>query len=195
MTDNKTLKANARAQLGGNIFANIWLMFLVCGLIFAAITGFTATSVILALLVIGPLSYGMARIAIKRACGITNNIDISDLFVSIKENVGEVIILGLLSNLFIFLWGLLFVIPGLIKKYSWAMAFYIQQDNPGKGWKECLDESAAMMKGYKWQLFCIDVTMLLWTLVGSLVIVGGLFVIPYKEMTYANFYLARKANP
>lgn len=194
MTNNEALKRNARAQLGGNIFANEWLMFMVCALVVGVISSVATSAAFVAyLLVAGPLEYGMARIAVKRACNI-GSVDMRDLLASFHENIGDVIILGIVRMAYIFLWALLFIVPGIVKSYSYSMAFYIKQDDPGKGWRECLAESSDMMKGYRWQLFCIDVTMFLWTLLGSLVVIGGLFVTPYKEMSHANFYLARKAT-
>jgi len=196
MIDNNTIKANARAQLGGNIFANHWLMMLVCYIIYSAVAG-VASSItvgIATIIIVGPLEFGMARVCVKRACG-EPNIDFMDLFKGFTENFVNTMLLGLLRTLFISLWCLLFVVPGIIKYYSYAMAFYIQQDDPSKEWKTCLDESRAMMEGYKWQLFCIDVTMILWTMLGMLAcFIGVFFVYPYKYGSYANFYLALKAS-
>lgn len=196
MVDNNTIKANARAQLGGSIFANNWLMILVCYIIYSAVIGFASsiTVGIATIFIIGPLEFGMARICVKRACD-NGSVDFADLLKGFTENFVPTMVHGLLKTLFISLWSLLFIIPGIVKSYSWAMSFYIQQDDPTKDWKTCLDESAAMMEGYKWQLFCIDFTMALWALLGSLACgIGMLFVYPYQYMSHANFYLALKAS-
>ena len=75
------------------------------------------------------------------------------------------------------------------------MSFFIQQDDPSKDWKTCLSESCEMMRGYRWQLFCIDFVMGLWSIVGSIACgIGVLFVVPYQNMSHANFYLALKAS-
>lgn len=196
MVDNNTIKANARAQLGGNIFAENWLMLLVACLIYSAISGFasTVTAGLSTLFIVGPLEFGMARICVKRACG-EPKLDFMDMFKGFTENFIGSMLLGLLQSLLIALWSLLFIIPGVIKSYSWALSFYIQQDDPSKEWKACMDESAAMMDGHKWDLFCIDVTMFLWALLGFLACgIGMIFVIPYQYMSHANFYLALKAS-
>ena len=196
MVDNNTIKANARAQLGGNIFAENWLMLLVACLIYGAISGFASsvTAGLATLFIVGPLEFGMARICVKRACG-EPKLDFMDVFKGFTENFIGSMLLGLLQSLLIALWSLLFIIPGVIKSYSWALSFYIQQDDPSKEWKACMDESAAMMDGHKWDLFCIDVTMFLWSLLGSLACgIGIIFVLPYQYMSHANFYLALKAS-
>ncbi len=194
MIDNNTIKANARAQLGNNIFSNYWLMILVCGLIYGVITSVASYVVVGALIVMGPLSFGMARVTVKRACGAPT-VEISDVFKGFTDNFTGSLVLGIMQSLFICLWSMLFVIPGIVKSYSYAMAFYIQQDDPSKDWKTCLDESIAMMYGNRWQLFCIDFVMGLWMLLGSLACgIGVIFVMPYQYMSHANFYLALKAS-
>ena len=193
MIDNNTIKANARAQLGNSIFSNHWLSILVCILIAQAISGVSLILPIGALIVFGPLEYGLARLAIKRACGAPSA-DVGDVFKGFTENFINSLLLGFMQKLFILLWSILFVIPGIVKGYSYSMAFYIQQDTPTKDWKTCLDESSAMMYGHRWQLFCIDFVMGLWNIVGSLACgIGSFFVLPYQLMSHANFYLALKA--
>ena len=194
MIDNNTIKANARAQLGNNIFSNYWLMILVCGLIYGVITSVASYIVVGSIIVMGPLCYGMARVTVKRACGAPT-VEIGDVFKGFTENFVGSLVLGFMQSLFIFLWSMLFLIPGIVKSYSYSMAFFIQQDDPSKDWKTCLDESIAMMYGYRWQLFCIDFVMGLWALLGSLACgIGVLFVLPYSYMSHANFYLALKAS-
>ena len=57
---------------------------------------------------------------------------------------------------------MLFIIPGLIKTYSYAMALYIQNDNPNKPINECITESRRMMDGNKWKLFCLEFSYIGW---------------------------------
>lgn len=136
MTDNEVLKRNARAQLGGSIFANDWLMLMVCGLVVGVVNSVATSFVFVAyFLISGPLEYGMARIAVKRACDI-GSVDMRDLLVSFRENVGDTIILGIVRKIYVFLWSLLLIVPGIVKSYSYSMAFYIKQDDPGMSWRE-----------------------------------------------------------
>ncbi len=198
MVENSILKQNARNQLGGNIFANTWLMCLVVCLVNSAIINFAGSFFgIGTLIVIGPMTYGLTRITTGIVCG-KNKIDMADLFKGFSEDITNTIILGLITTLYTFLWGLLLVVPGIVKSYSYSMASYIQQDQPNKEWKYCLDESIRMMDGYKWKLFCLDISFIGWYIVGALCLgVGVLFVEPYHETARANFYLALKAavNP
>ena len=146
------------------------------------------------LILIGPLAYGVARITTQLVCG-KNNIDISDLFKGFTEDLTNTLILGLLQALFTALWSLLFIVPGIVKAYSYSMASYIQQDQPNKDWKFCLNESISWMEGHKWQLFCLDLSFIGWYIVGALCLgIGTLFVEPYHQVARANFYEALKAT-
>jgi hypothetical protein len=60
---------------------------------------------------------------------------------------------GILVTIFTFLWSLLFIIPGIVKSYSYAMAFYIRNDYPGYTATEAVTKSREMMRGYKGKLF------------------------------------------
>ena len=94
-----------------------------------------------------------------------------------------------LRGLYCFLWGLLFVIPGIVKAYSYAMTPYIMAENPHMTATEVLRESARMMKGNKWRLFCLQLSFFGYRLL-SLVTFGlaELWVAPYVGQAKAHFY-------
>ena len=195
MNENSILRKNAREQLGGNIFAKPWLMLLLVSLVYSAIVGAVSgiTFGIAAIVVTGPLLFGLCRVCVNLIKG-KQDIDIGEIFVGFKENFTQSFLLYLLTSIFTFLWSLLFIIPGIVKMYAYAMAPYILQDDPTKDWKQCLDESQEMMKGNKWQLFCLDFSFIGWMLLGALCCgVGVLFVYPYQLAARANFYMALKA--
>ncbi len=189
--ENHILRKNAREQLGGNIFAKIWLMVVVVYLLSSAILGVLS---IAAIVLAGPLTYGMARICVNLVKG-KKEVEIEELFCGFKEGFAESLLLYLMTAIFTFLWTLLFFVPGIIKTYAYAMAPYIMQDDPRKDWKACLDESQKMMKGNKWQLFCLEFSFIGWAFLGMLCCgVGVLFVYPYMLTARANFYMALKAQ-
>ncbi len=193
MIENKLLRENARAQLGNQIFGNAWLMMLVVCLVYDAVIGALSATFVGLILVGGPLTYGLYRVMI----GVVNGkkVDFNDMLTGFTEAFGNSLVLYLLQTIFIALWTLLFVVPGIVKSYSYAMAMYIQQDDPQKEARVCINESMQMMNGYKWQLFCLDFSFLGWYLLGALCLgVGVLFVAPYHQMARTNFYLALKAK-
>ena len=188
MVNNSELRARARKQLGGNIFATAWLLMLVACLISSVIIGATSYIIIGIVLVYGPMMYGLSKVLLEQARGAEKP-NIGTLFKGFSDDFGGLVLLGFLQALFLTLWSLLFVVPGIIKSYSYSMAFYIKNDDISKDWKTCINESRAMMNGKKWKLFCLDLSFIGWYILGSLCLgVGVLFVIPYHEMARANFY-------
>ena len=82
--------------------------------------------------------------------------------------VGRIILLNIVEYLFIFLWSLLFVIPGIIAAYRYRFALYNLYENPGIGVMEALEMSKQQTLGYKGQLFLLDLSYTGWYLLASL---------------------------
>lgn len=187
MSENKQLREKARGHLGGGIFQNLWLMTLVVVLIYDAIIGAANYIVIGGILLSGLMEYGLCRVLVNNARG--KEMNVAALFDGFKENAGDALLLGLLKDIFIFLWALLLVIPGIIKYYSYSMSAFIQQDESNKKWRDCLDKSIQMMDGKKWKLFCLDLSFIGWYIVGFICLgIGILFVQPYHMQARAEFY-------
>lgn len=88
---------------------------------------------------------------------------ISDIFLGF-ERFGKALGLMLFQTLFIVLWGLLFVVPGVIAAIRYSQAFFILADDPSKGIRQCMDESKMMMKGNKAKYFCLTISFFGWAL-------------------------------
>ena len=184
---NRELRAKAREQLGNSIFGQNWLMALLVLLIASAIVSFGSAFVIVGLLLEGVLMVGVSGIflSLKRKGG---EIEITDLFSGTKQ-LADNMLLGLMHYVFVFLWSLLFVIPGIVKGYSYSMCYYIKNDHPEYTWRECIDASRKMMRGHKWRLFTLHFSFIGWYIVGSLAFgIGTLWVNPYLRAAEANFY-------
>ena len=97
-------------------------------------------------------------------------------------------------DLYLILWSCLFIIPGIVKSYEYRMIPYILADNPDIDRKEAFALSKAMMKGNKWRVFVLDLSFILWYLLGSITfgIVNVFYVEPYKQLTDAALYEALK---
>jgi uncharacterized membrane protein len=199
MKANSILRQQARENLGGKIFASNWLWMVLAGIIISAANS-VAASVTMAfgaigvIVIAGAVQYGLARTTVNLARGAEKP-NLLDLTKGFTEGFGRTFLLGLMTNLFVALWSLLFLIPGIIKSYSYAMAPFIMQDDPSKGWNECITESRQMMNGHKAQLFWLDFSFIGWIIVGALTCgIGMLFVTPYMNQARANFYLELKAQ-
>ena len=187
--DRAELKARARAQLGGGIFQNLWMMGLaVClliGLMESAAAGILPG--IGALIVVGPLEYGMAFIFLKQARD-HQPVQLGDMFRGFQDDFGGTFLIGLMTSLFTFLWSLLFVIPGIVKRYAYSMAYYIMLDHPCYGWKACIDVSRQLMDGHQWEKFVLDLSFLGWMLLSALFAPVSIWLDPYRAITNANYY-------
>ena len=103
--------------------------------------------------------------------------------------------LRLFMMLFIFLWMLLFIIPGIIAAYRYAMAPYIMAQNPDIGIREAVDQSKAMMQGHKGRLFILGLSFIGWALLCILTLgIGFLWLNPYVQAAGAAFYLERSGH-
>lgn len=118
---------------------------------------------------------------------------ISAFSVFTENRFGPECINFIMTTIFTFLWTLLFIIPGIIKSYSYAMTPYIVKDMVAGG-KEVsatdgINASRELMDGHKMDLFIFDLSFLGWFILGSIPAGIGLFwVVPYYQTAKANFY-------
>ena len=110
----------------------------------------------------------------------------------------KIVLLNLLEGLFISLWAMLLVVPGIIAAYRYKMAIYILIDNPEKSPLQCIRESKQMMKGHKADFFVFELSFFGWYLLAAIPFVGyfvQVWTIPYTNMSYALYYEALKNMP
>jgi len=110
-------------------------------------------------------------------------------------NYGGIVKTMLLTGVFIFLWSLLLIIPGIVKSYSYRMVPYILADNPNIGVKKAISLSNEMTMGHKFNMFVLDLSFIGWYLLGILALgIGVLFVLPYDNATNTELYLVLIQN-
>lgn len=97
--------------------------------------------------------------------------------------------LNLLTSIYTILWTLLFIIPGIIASYSYAMAPFILAENPEYTPTEAIEASKKLMLGHKRDLFILELTFLGWEILSVLTAgIGLLWLNPYKAATRVAFY-------
>ena len=189
---NSELKERARMQLGGGIFTNNWLLAVVAiladGAILAAVGG--VSQGIATLLLAGPLTYGVCYLFLKQSRD-GDQMMLNDLLAGFRDDLGQTLLIGLMTAIFTALWSLLLVVPGIVKSYSYSMAYYLKIDHPEWDWKRCINESKMLMDGHKMDLFVLDLSFIGWFIVGALCVgVGTLWVEAYHSAARAQFYEA-----
>lgn len=184
----KDFRARAWQKLTGN-----WgIMLLICLLysIFLALLSYTFVGT---LILGGPLMVGLvsAVLALVR----TGNSRVELLFDGFKDNISKSIVAYLLYTVYLIGWSLLFVIPGVVKSYSYAMTFYLLRDNPSLTPTEAITRSREIMNGNKWRLFCLHFSFIGWILLSLVTCgIGMLFVLPYMQVAQAEFYESIKGE-
>lgn len=115
-----------------------------------------------------------------------------DSFQNYKKNVWVMAV----QMVVIWLWMLLFLIPGVIKSYAYCMVPFILSENPQVSAKQALKISDKMTYGYKGDLFWMHLSFLGWNWLSALTggLVGVLYANPYIGMTWAGAYEQLKEN-
>ena len=94
-----------------------------------------------------------------------------------------------LTGLFIFLWSLLLVIPGIVAAYTYAMVPYILAEDPDMTASDAIAVSKRMMEGNRWRLFCLEFSFIGWIILSAFTLgIGNLFLTPYQAAAKAAFY-------
>ena len=180
--ENKKLMAMARESLSGKWGLEVGT-FLVYGLVVAA----AGSNGIAVLLIGGPMLIGLAIFSLT----IARNQDakLEQIFEGFKKNFGTALVAYLLKAIFVFLWTLLLIIPGIIAAISYSQVFYILAEDDSISGTNALKKSKEMMYGYKWKYFCLRLRFIGWFLLCILTLgVGFLWLIPYITVSCANFY-------
>ena len=145
-------------------------------------------------LIISLMSFSMSIGVIKCAMEKTRKREVQykDLFFILKNKPLKFIGFYCVYNIFIILWSLLLIIPGIIKMYSYSQALYLMVENPDYGILECITKSREIMEGRKTSLFLISLIFIGIGLVLYFIPFAGilsLFVFsPFANLSYLNFY-------
>ena len=183
----KELRAAAWEKKKGR-WGMLALVFFIYSLIMAACAAlsYVVVGAVAVLLLSGPLMLGftMVCLAVSRRQGAS----LSKLFEGFSR-FGDSLVLFLLMDIFIFLWSLLLVIPGIIKMYSYSMSWFVLHDRPDLTGNEARKRSMYLMRGHKWRLFCLDFSFLGWYLLSALTLgILAFWVTPYHMRARAEFY-------
>ena len=180
----------ARNALENNIFSNSWLfLLLVLVLECAVISIASIIPVIGSLIVLGPVAIGVCSYSLQVIRNTDKKNKFDTLIDGFRGNVVTNILVGVLTTLFVCLWSLLLVIPGIIKAISYSQAHYIALEHPEYQAIDCITESRKMMNGHKWEYFCLQLSFIGWMIVGMFCLfIGVLWVYAYIQAANAAFY-------
>lgn len=182
MNKNSIIRKEALSSLRGewSIAVLLYAIYTVCSVAAGCIP------LVGVLLIALPLLYALTISYLKMARG--ERVDVGTLFERLSQ-YGELITTILLNYVYVFLWSLLFVIPGIIKSYSYAMTPYIFADTELYG-ESAIEESMRMMKGHKMRLFLMDLGFYVLSLLSLITLgIALLWIVPYWMTSRAKFYM------
>jgi uncharacterized membrane protein len=205
LRENYEYRAEARKQLKGR-WSMAVLVILISWIIMQAFTsrgmtysyvngqlvrgvnnnGFNNLASLVSLLLSGPITYGIATYFMKLVRGSEPLLE--DMFAGFKYFINT-FLLNLVTWIFIGLWTLLFIIPGIIASLRYSMSYYIMRDNPGMTAMESINQSKEMMSGHKGKLFLLTLSFIGWGILSILTLgIGLLWVGAYYNTAKVNFY-------
>jgi len=158
----------------------------------AAVIGFTASLGLIAILihffVFNPVEVGCRRFFFLNSYSPAK---LDELKYGFSEGrFSSIVKTMFFRDLFVFLWSLLLIIPGIIKGYSYKMVPYILAEDPYLDYKDALNLSRTMMDGQKWRAFVLDLSFFGWYFLSALTlgILEIFYVNPYTCATDAELY-------
>jgi uncharacterized membrane protein len=182
---NAEITAQARAKLKGN-----WKMPMLASVVYFLILILLNIIPMIGwlggIIISGPLMLGYCMLYIGFVRG--EEIRLSGLFEGFQQFVNA-LLAYILQTVFIILWTLLLIIPGIIAAFRYAMTFFILADNPGMEGLTAITRSKELMIGNKWKLFCLGCRFIGWSLLCILTLgIGFLWFIPYLQTSVTIFY-------
>lgn len=123
-------------------------------------------------------------------------LDIGEMFTCFKVNYMDNVLMMFLKGLYISLWSLLFIVPGIVKSYAYRMAEYIKGENPNIPANRAIELSKIMTDGHKGDLFVLDLSFIGWNLLSLFTcgILSIVYVGPYYNAAIAFAYEELKAE-
>lgn len=134
----------------------------------------------------GVVELGHAKFLLKQCK--REQLQFADLF-SQFNRFGTGFAQQFLRGLYVALWALLLVVPGIIKALSYSMTPFILEDHPEMTASQAITASRTLMDGHKWEYFCLSLSFIGWQILAALTMgIGFLFVNPYQNAAAAVFY-------
>ena len=146
-------------------------------------------------ILLGALWFGFYASCLKAAQ--EGNFDISRLFISFTSGGRflKMLLLVIAENIFLTLWSILFIIPGIVKWYAYSVSYFVRLENPEFSTLETITESRRLMDGNKWRLLKLQCSFLGWFLLCCVTLgIASLWIAPYYYTAKAHFYLEIKAE-
>jgi len=183
--DRSELKSASRESLRGNLGAAVLLL-----LVAYAANVISALAIVGPLIVGGPLALGASLFFLNLAK--RQDPEIADLFSGFKQFV-EAFVAYVFIAIFVILWSLLLIVPGIMAAIRYSQTWFIMIDNPGISGREAIKRSMALMKGHEGEYFVLHLSFFWWHCLGIITFgIGYVYVLPYLATALSGYYLRLK---
>lgn len=151
---------------------------------------FVAIALLISIFLINPFIVGINNFFVQNRRDHTTKINAVER--GFKPNWLNVVKVQFVTNVIIFLFTCLLIIPGIIKSYEYRLVPYILAENPNIDSSKARLISKKLMYGSKWSTFVLDLSFIGWFILGGLTcgLLNLFYVMPYAEATYAELYIA-----
>lgn len=165
--------------------AQNYIVYNTTGLLYTILDATTAVLLII-------LELGITNVFINIARG--KNTTMVDFYKPFSDNILNKSLTIMLSGIYLIFWTILFIIPGIIKSYSYAMVPYILADEEEDLlFNEAITKSRQMMDGHKLEYFVLTLSFIPWFILTGLTLgIAAVYTVPYVQTTTAKFYLELK---
>lgn len=175
-------------ELGWKQLQDRWSEPVIYSLVYLIITGVVSGSFSVLALLLLPMGYSYSVAFLNDIRNGKEPFKVETLFDGYKDFM-RIFGTTLLMNVYIFLWTLLFIFPGIIKSISYSQTYYVLKDNPELKFNEAIERSMEMMEGHKMQYFLLMLSFIGWIILIILTCgILSLWVTPYMNATFANYY-------
>lgn len=179
MKSNYEIKTEARLALKGK-----WIQPVLTQLVQSLINGGCLIEIFLA----NPIAVG-AKNAYRRLLHDDEEVFGNTFNGAFNGDYTHRVLSMLLRDVYLILWSLLLILPGIVKSYSYAFVPYLVEDEPELDADSCIHRSRELMAGHKWDLFCLDLSFIGWFVLCLLTAgIGFLWLAPYVKTSHAIFY-------
>lgn len=147
-------------------------------------------SVLWNILFVGPLEMGLSRYFLENRKNQKENSPRNLFSAFDRDHYLNTVVVFFMRNLFIFLFFLLLIIPGIIKSYAYSFVPWIMAENPQMKYQEALALSTKMTDGEKWNIFVLDLSFIGWAILAAMTLgLGTPLVTTYHKATVTELYL------
>lgn len=191
----KSFREAGWAQLSGKwgVATTLTLVYILIAMCTTAIENALLKSGLISTLLLIPIQYAYT-VAFLDNLRSGKNFEIASLFDGYSDYL-RIVGTYLLTVVYVFLWCLLLIVPGIIKGLGYSQTVYVLKDNPELSFNAAIQRSCEMMKGHRWEYFCLYFSFIGWILLEIITLgIASIWVNPYMSATFAGYYEKLKAE-